>query len=185
VPGLRPFRNHYEVLGVPRTASLDQVRAAYRAAARDHHPDAGGSPDRMRELNAAWRVLGDPVRRAAYDRELQAGSTRPGDATAGRPGAAPTGEAFGVDGFVPDLGDMALSAEELADLADGRPLRDTAQLEGWWAILPPAILVGSVLLFGASFVFVSRGMLAMSAVGFILALGLFALAPLQAMRRRG
>lgn len=178
-------RDHYEVLGVPRNAGLDQVRAAYRAAARNHHPDAGGSSARMRELNAAWQVLGDPVRRAAYDRQLAAGA---GPGVAGRD-AARSGERDGPfsgpdEDFVPDVGDMALSAEELADLADGRPIRETVVLAGWSAILPPATLVGSVLLFGTSFVFTSRGMLALSVVVFMLSLGLFALAPLHAMRRR-
>ena len=51
-------------------ATADEVRAAYRRAARDHHPDAGGDAARMTDLNAAWHVLGDPARRAAYDREL-------------------------------------------------------------------------------------------------------------------
>ena len=66
----------YEVLGVGPGASADEVRRAYLALARRHHPDAhaeGGAVTRaaaerrMQEVNAAWAVLGDPARRAAFD----------------------------------------------------------------------------------------------------------------------
>jgi hypothetical protein len=75
----------YEVLGVPPDASADEVRRAYLALARRHHPDAhaAGGPGpraaaerRMQEVNAAWAVLGDPARRAAHDRD-QGGGARP------------------------------------------------------------------------------------------------------------
>ena len=67
----------YAVLGVRRGASTEEVRRAYLGLARRHHPDAnaGGGPAaraaaerRMQEVNAAWAVLGDPARRAAFDR---------------------------------------------------------------------------------------------------------------------
>jgi hypothetical protein len=66
------MRTHYDVLGVPPSASADEVRRAYHRRAREHHPDVhvGGSGDPMVEVNAAWAVLGDPVRRRTYDREL-------------------------------------------------------------------------------------------------------------------
>ncbi len=55
---------HYEVLGVGRTASAAEVRRAYVALARRHHPDApGGDERRMQEVTAAWAVLGDARRR--------------------------------------------------------------------------------------------------------------------------
>jgi curved DNA-binding protein CbpA len=57
----------YEVLQVQRRAEPEVIRAAYRALARKHHPDFGGTQARMVELNEAWGVLGDDVRRAAYD----------------------------------------------------------------------------------------------------------------------
>lgn len=61
----------YAVLGLPPTASQDEIRAAYRRLARRHHPDtAGGGPDaarRMAEVNAAWRILGDSQRRRDHD----------------------------------------------------------------------------------------------------------------------
>lgn len=67
---------HYEELGVAPTATLAQIRAAYVALARVHHPDRmNGAADgeradsaaRMARVNAAWTVLSDPAKRAAYD----------------------------------------------------------------------------------------------------------------------
>jgi curved DNA-binding protein CbpA len=165
---------HYEVLGVARSASTEQVRAAYRAAARDHHPDAGGDPARMRAVNAAWTVLGDPVRRAAYDRQLA------GRRAAPAPPGAPPGAAWAPDAD----GDRPLTAEELADLADGRPIGQTMALAGWWAILPPATLVASILLLFVAGYFTSPQLLALSGGMFIMSLGLFVLAPLRAMAKR-
>jgi molecular chaperone DnaJ len=59
----------YDVLGVAPDASASTIRAAYRRAAREHHPDRAGeqSSARMAAINAAWQVLGDPTRRAEYD----------------------------------------------------------------------------------------------------------------------
>lgn len=62
-------RNPYEVLGVPRNASVRQIRVAYLARARRAHPDLVGQRglDDMRTLNEAWGVLKDPERRSAFD----------------------------------------------------------------------------------------------------------------------
>lgn len=63
----------YLVLEVSRTATLVEIRAAYRRLAREHHPDANPSPEaeaRMRGINEAWETLRDAERRAAYDRTL-------------------------------------------------------------------------------------------------------------------
>src|SRR5450759_4367908 len=57
----------YEVLQVHPRAEPDVLRAAYRVLARKYHPDHGGDARRMITLNDAGDVLGDPVRRAAYD----------------------------------------------------------------------------------------------------------------------
>ena len=65
---------HYEVLGIGRDASPEQVRAAFRRLARAHHPDTStsGSAESLAPINEAWRVLGDPASRRAYDRQLDA-----------------------------------------------------------------------------------------------------------------
>jgi len=64
-------RNYYEILGVPRTASADEVKRAFRQLAREHHPDVNSDPlanERFKEINEAYQILGDPERRALYDR---------------------------------------------------------------------------------------------------------------------
>lgn len=71
---------HYQRLGVEPNATADEVRAAYREAARRHHPDARaargtqGSDDEMAAINEAWRVLSDPRLRARYDADLGDGT---------------------------------------------------------------------------------------------------------------
>ena len=61
-------RDPYQVLGVASSANAAELKAAYRALVKQHHPDAGGEEHRILELNAAWEVLGDPDRRAEHDR---------------------------------------------------------------------------------------------------------------------
>ena len=59
---------HYETLGVERVASPSEIKAAYRIAASQHHPDReGGNAERMAELNRAYEVLMDVERRKRYD----------------------------------------------------------------------------------------------------------------------
>ncbi len=61
----------YAVLGVERTATRDEIARAYRALVKRAHPDTGAptSPAEMARISAAWRILGDLVRRARWDRE--------------------------------------------------------------------------------------------------------------------
>jgi curved DNA-binding protein CbpA len=75
------MRDPYEVLQVQPSAEPEVVRAAYRVLARKYHPDLGGDATRMIALNDAWDVLGDPVRRAAYD-AARAEESRPQAPTA-------------------------------------------------------------------------------------------------------
>ncbi|WP_285726159.1 J domain-containing protein [Psychromicrobium xiongbiense] len=58
---------HYEVLGLAVTASEQEIKAAYRKAARATHPDHGGRAEDFRRVTEAYRVLGDPLLRAGYD----------------------------------------------------------------------------------------------------------------------
>jgi curved DNA-binding protein CbpA len=66
----------YQLLGVPREAPREEIAQAWRRRARAEHPDcrpgeaADEAAGRFRALAGAWRVLGDPARRAAYDRAL-------------------------------------------------------------------------------------------------------------------
>jgi molecular chaperone DnaJ len=62
-------RDLYEVLGVPRDASADDIKRAYRRLAREHHPDVAGtdSEDHFKEIVGAYEILSDPDKRARYD----------------------------------------------------------------------------------------------------------------------
>jgi molecular chaperone DnaJ len=66
-------RDPYELLGVSRDASPEEIKAAFRKAASKHHPDRNpgdddGAHDRFKQINAAYQILSDPQKRAAYDR---------------------------------------------------------------------------------------------------------------------
>lgn len=69
---------HYERLGITPDATAQEIRDAYRRAARRHHPDAAGdrSAQEMAAINDAWSVLRDPDRRRAYDLSLAGPSVR-------------------------------------------------------------------------------------------------------------
>ena len=86
------MRDPYEVLQVRPSADSDVIRAAYRVLARKYHPDHGGDPTQMVALNDAWDVLGDPVRRAAYDAS-RAEARPPRDSSRNWPSAAGTSAA--------------------------------------------------------------------------------------------
>lgn len=69
-------RDYYEVLGIGRTASNDEIRSAYRRLAKQFHPDVNkedGAEERFKEINEAYAVLSDAERRASYDRFGHAG----------------------------------------------------------------------------------------------------------------
>lgn len=64
------FKDYYEVMGVPRGATQDEIKRAYRKLARKFHPDVSKeahAEDRFKELQEAYEVLKDPEKRAAYD----------------------------------------------------------------------------------------------------------------------
>src|SRR5690606_28127328 len=85
-------RDYYEILGVSRNATAEEIRRAYRRLARKYHPDVNreeGAEERFKEINEAYEVLGDEERRAAYDRFGHAG-------VSGGFGAA--GDPFGFSG---------------------------------------------------------------------------------------
>jgi curved DNA-binding protein len=75
------FRDYYETLGVPKTASEDDIRSAFRKLARKYHPDVAKdkktAEEKFKEINEAYEVLGDPEKRKKYD-QLGADWNRPG-----------------------------------------------------------------------------------------------------------
>lgn len=65
-------QNHYETLGLPASATQEEIKKRYRELARRFHPDVNSTTeaaDKIRSINDAYQVLGDPDRRAAYDSE--------------------------------------------------------------------------------------------------------------------
>src|SRR5438046_6392381 len=75
------FRDYYETLGVPKTATEDEIRTAFRKLARKHHPDVAKdkktAEEKFKEINEAYEVLSDPEKRTKYD-QLGAGWNQPG-----------------------------------------------------------------------------------------------------------
>src|SRR5471032_767551 len=65
------FKDYYETLGVPRTATADDIKKAFRKLARIHHPDVAknkaAGEAKFKEINEAYEVLGDPDKRKKYD----------------------------------------------------------------------------------------------------------------------
>ena len=65
------YKDYYKILGVPKTATAKEIKAAYRKLARKHHPDVNkGDPKaeaRFKEINEANEVLSDPEKRKRYD----------------------------------------------------------------------------------------------------------------------
>lgn len=115
-------RDYYEILGVPREASADDIKKAFRKLAHQFHPDkSGGDAAKFKEVNEAYQVLSDPHKRSRYDRfgPAGAGANGAGPGFGGMswedilrqqqasPGAGPAG-GFGTQGFggFEDLGEM-------------------------------------------------------------------------------
>src|SRR5580692_7577724 len=65
------FRDYYEVLGVSKTATQEEIRKAFRQLARKHHPDVSKdkkkAEEKFKEINEAYEVLSDPEKRKKYD----------------------------------------------------------------------------------------------------------------------
>ncbi|MFZ1360630.1 MAG: molecular chaperone DnaJ [Candidatus Saccharimonadales bacterium] len=91
-------RDYYEVLGVSKTASADELKKAFRKAAVKHHPDkAGGDETKFKEVNEAYEVLKDQQKRQRYD---QFGHAGVGGASGGGGGGQAGGNPFeGFGGF--------------------------------------------------------------------------------------
>jgi molecular chaperone DnaJ len=91
-------KDYYTILGVDRKASADEIKAAYKKLAKQHHPDINkdkSSEEKFKEINEAYRVLGDEKKRASYDRF---GADEQAQSQAG-PGAGGFNGGFGGAGF--------------------------------------------------------------------------------------
>lgn len=85
----------YEVLGVPKDASIDDIKKAFRKLSHQHHPDKGGEAKKFQEINQAYQILSDPQKRAQFDQFGSAG----GPGMGGNPfgGQSPFGNGGGFD----------------------------------------------------------------------------------------
>lgn len=61
------MKDYYDVLGVSKNASSEEIKKAYRKLAHQHHPDKGGDEKKFKEVNEAYQVLGNPQKRSQYD----------------------------------------------------------------------------------------------------------------------
>ena len=107
-------KDYYQILGISRDASADEIKRAYRQLAHKHHPDKGGDEKKFKEINEAYQTLSDKEKRAQYDRFGRVFEGFPG----GGPGFEP-GFGFGVgrgkfgEDFEFDFGDLGEMMEEI------------------------------------------------------------------------
>jgi DnaJ-class molecular chaperone len=65
--------DYYSILGVPKNASQDDIRKAYKKQSMQHHPDRGGNEEQFKKVNEAYSTLKEPQKRAMYDHSQTAG----------------------------------------------------------------------------------------------------------------
>ena len=143
-------RDYYEVLGVQKTASADEIRRSYRKLAREHHPDV--NPDnrteaeaRFKEIGEAYNVLSDDQKRARYDRF--------GPEGVGGPSGGPGVDFGGMGGNIGDIfevifgGAAGAGSRAREDVRRGSDLRAdlSMTLEECWAGATKELSVPSML----------------------------------------
>lgn len=97
-------RDYYEVLGVGKNASADELKKAFRRAAIEHHPDKGGDETKFKEINEAYEVLKDPSKRQRYDQFGHAGVGSSAASDGGNPYAGFGGQGQNMNFDFGDLG---------------------------------------------------------------------------------
>lgn len=125
------FKDYYRILGVPRTASGEEIKKAYRRLARKYHPDVNpgskAAEEKFKEINEAYAVLSDPERRRRYDQlgadwprwsQWEQARRQAGAAGFGRPGAGAEGDFS--EFFRTFFSDLGLDLGQLFARAAGR-----------------------------------------------------------------
>jgi len=116
------MKDYYQILGVSKEASPDEIKKAYYKLAYKYHPDKGGEEKKFKEINEAYQTLSDKEKRAQYDkfgRTFEGGGAGPGDFqwAWGQPGGTNVEFDFGDFGDFGDLGDIM---EEMFGFGGGR-----------------------------------------------------------------
>jgi len=110
-------KDYYEILGVPKSASNDEIKRAYRRLAHQYHPDKNGGDDKkFKEINEAYQVLGNKEKKGQYDRFGRTFESAPGGGFYGG----------GFEGF----GGLSDILEELFGFSRGRG-REREPASGW------------------------------------------------------
>jgi len=123
-------KNYYDILGVSKGASAEEIKRAYRKMAHQHHPDkqSGGNADKFKEVNEAYQVLSEPEKRKQYDTYGQTfeQAQRQGGGGFNYQGGNPFGDfsGFGQGGVEFDLGDI------FGDIFGGQRERSTRRNRG-------------------------------------------------------
>jgi molecular chaperone DnaJ len=92
-------KDYYDILGVSKGASEDDIKKAFRKLAHEHHPDkTGGDDSKFKEINEAYQTLSDAGKRAKYD-QFGAGYEQMGGFGGGAGGGSPFGGFSGAEGF--------------------------------------------------------------------------------------
>jgi DnaJ-class molecular chaperone len=95
-------KDYYQVLGVSKNSSAEEIKKAYRKKALEYHPDRGGDQEKFKEVNQAYQILSNPQKKAQYD---QFGST---------------GEEYGGNsGFQGGYGSQSANFEDIFGSASG------------------------------------------------------------------
>ena len=136
-----PTRDPYKLLGVPREASGDDVRKAYRKLARQHHPDANPdapeAEERFKEIQQAYEILSNPEKKRQYDERFRSSARKSrGGSRTGTVGSARTKNISQVD--LADLlaklgnhsGDRASGHKEFGGSLSGNDVARIARLLG-------------------------------------------------------
>jgi len=157
------------VLGVARDATTEEIRRAWVAGARVFHPDASGAgagtddDARMRDVNEAWRVLRDPARRLAHDRDL---GIDHGPRYSDAPWESPP----------------PTESVPLADQVDERGVR-ASRPGDLFVFVPPVLLAVAVVSVAVGMVMLEPALLAVAVVAFVLSVVTFVLTPFIELAR--